>query len=291
MGFIVITLLAVVGIVAGVMMKNAGNRHGSTVSGLFVMLLVLVALIRCSVIVDAGNVSVVNRFGTVSPEPLLSGIHFIDPFANVEMLSVKTQELKEELDVPSKEGLKVGLEASVIFHLDASKAPDVYKTVGRNYAQVLLEPLFRSSARGVTASYDAKALYTSERELLADRLKADLQAALAGRGIVIESTPLRKVELPPELQAAIVSKLRADQEAQAMEFQLVQAQKEAERRVIEAKGIADSQKVITAGLTPDLLRWKGLEVTEKLAASPNTKVIVIGNPGMGGLPIILGDVK
>jgi regulator of protease activity HflC (stomatin/prohibitin superfamily) len=76
-----------------------------------------------------------------------------------------------------------------------------------------------------------------------------------------------------------------------MEFQLVQAQKEAERRVIEAKGIADSRKVITAGLTSDLLRWKGLEVTEKLAASPNTKVIVIGNPGMGGLPIILGDVK
>lgn len=291
MGFAVITVLAVIGIVIGIALKKSGNRHGSLVAGLFLMLLAIIALARCAVIVDAGNVGVVNRFGTVSPEPLLAGIHLVDPFATVEMMSIKTQEIKEDLDVPSKEGLKVGLEASLIYHLDPAKAPDIFRTVGRNYPAVLIEPLFRSSARGVTASFDAKALYTSERELLADRMKADLQSALAGRGIIVESTPLRKVELPEELQAAIVSKLKADQSAQAMEFQLILAKKEAERRVIEAQGIADSQKVITAGLTPDLLKWKGLEVTEKLANSPNTKVIVIGNPGMGGLPIILGDSK
>lgn len=291
MGFMVITILAVVGVVIGVALRNSGSRHGGMVAGIFVMILAILTVMRCTVIVDAGNVGVVNRFGTISSQPLLSGIHLVDPFVNVEMMSIKTQEIKEDLDVPSKEGLKVGLEVSLIYHLDPAKAPDIFRTVGRNYPQVLIEPLFRSSARGVTASFDAKALYTSERELLADRMKADLQSALTGRGVIVESTPLRKVELPEELQAAIVLKLKADQSAQAMEFQLIQAKKESERRVIEAQGIADSQKVITAGLTPDLLKWKGLEVTEKLANSPNTKVIIIGNPGMGGLPIILGDVK
>jgi hypothetical protein len=147
MGFLIILLLAVVGIVVGVGMKSSGNRHGSTVSGIFVMLLVLIALIRCSVIVDAGNVGVVNRFGTVSPQPLLSGIHFIDPFANVGMLSVRDARAGRKNSNSAFEGRSEGRPRSIghtsIF--DAAKAPEIFKTVGRNYAQVVLETLFRSS--------------------------------------------------------------------------------------------------------------------------------------------------
>jgi len=247
----------------------------------------LAALLQFITVVPAGHVGVIDVFGRVSDRVLKSGINLVNPLARVIKFSIQTQEMKEVMDVPSKEGLTVQLETSVLFHLDSQQVAEVYKTIGSNYAAIILEPQFRSVARGVTAGYEAKALYTSEREMLAGQITEHLGQLVASRGIIIESTPLRRVGLPAGLTQSIEEKLKAEQESQRMEFVLNRESREAERKRIEAQGIADFQKIITAGLTDELLQWKGIEATEKLANSPNSKVIIVG-AGEDGLPIILG---
>jgi prohibitin 1 len=205
-------------------------------------------------------------------------------------MSVQTQEIKETMDVPSKEGMTMGIEVSVLFHLDPDKAADVYRRVGLDYVGVILEPQFRSITRGVTASYEAKALYTSEREAVAQLITDDLKKAVEPRGVVIESTPMRRLSLPAKITSAIEDKLSADQESQRMTFVLTKEKQEAERKRIEAQGIADFQQIVTSGISDRLLQWKGIEATQDLAKSANAKVVIIGN-AKNGLPLVLGDVK
>lgn len=240
-------------------------------------------------VIPAGHVGVVDTFGNVSPVTLKSGVNFVNPVSRIAKFSIKTEELKETMEVPSKEGLTVTLEVSALFHLDPDRAAEVYRTIGPSYVDVILVPQFRSVARGVTAGYEAKALYTSEREQLAGMILKDLQKLVGLRGVSVESTPLRKVGLPTGLSQAIEEKLRAEQESQRMEFVLLKEKQEAERKTIEAEGIASFQRIVTQGISEPLLRWKGIEATEKLAASPNAKVVVIG-AGKDGLPLIL-DTK
>jgi prohibitin 1 len=294
--FLLAVLLAIVAVSIGLGMRK--NRHavaagtarsGSALAFGVAAVAALFALSRAVTVVPAGHVGVVDFFGTVSKQTLKAGINLVNPLARVIKFSVKTEEIKETMDVPSREGLTVNLEISALFHLDPERAAEVYQTIGPNYVQIVLEPQFRSVARGVTALYDAKALYTSERELLAQTILGDLKKIVEPRGITVEATPLRKVTLPAGLTQAIEEKLRAEQESQRMQFVLVKEQQEAERKRIEAKGIADFQDIVTRGISDQLLRWKGIEATEKLASSANAKVVVIGS-GEDGLPVIL-DMK
>jgi regulator of protease activity HflC (stomatin/prohibitin superfamily) len=264
-------------------------KSTASAAGVTAFAFVLIALSQMFTVVPAGNVGVVDFFGTVSDNTLKAGINFVNPFARVIKLSVQTQEIKEVMDVPSKEGMTVQLEISALYHLNPEKAGDVYKSVGENYVEVLLEPQFRSVARGVTAGYEAKALYTSEREMLAQILLQDLEKLVEPRGISVESTPLRRIGLPAGLQASIEAKLQAEQQSQQMQFVLTKEKQEADRKRIEAQGISDFQNIVAHNISDQLLRWKGIEATEKLASSQNTKVIVIG-AGKDGLPLIL-DTK
>jgi len=275
--------------------RQAGRTPGAParlVSGLAGTAAVVFAgltLLQAFTVVPAGHVGVVDFFGTVSDTTLKAGINPVNPLARVVKFTVKTQELREVMDVPSKEGLTVQLELSALFHLNPEKTAEVYKTIGPDYVHVVLVPQFRSVARGVTASYDARALYTSEREQLAQTILKDLQSIVEPRGITVESTPLRKVGLPAGLTSSIEQKLQAEQESQRMQFVLQKERQEAERKRIEAQGIADFQAIVTKGISDQLLRWKGIEATEKIAASTNTKVVIIGS-GKDGLPLIL-DTK
>jgi regulator of protease activity HflC (stomatin/prohibitin superfamily) len=166
----------------------------------------------------------------------------------------------------------------------------VYQTVSNgDYENIVLIPQFRSISRSVTASFQASALYSTERERLGLAIQEELARTISPRGVIVESTPLRNVALPTQLTEAIEQKQRADQESQRMEFILTKERQEADRKRIEAKGIADFQKIVAAGISEQLLRWKGIEATEKLAGSANTKVIIVG-AGKDGLPIIL-DTK
>ncbi len=251
------------------------------------IVLAVVALAQAFVVVPAGHVGVVDFFGRVSDNALQPGVRFVNPLARVIRMSIQTQEIKEVMDVPSKEGLAMQLEVSALFHLDPEKAADVYRTVGTNYVGVLLEPQFRAVARGVTASYEAKALYTSERESVAAVITGDVRKLVAPRGVTVEATPLRKLTLPDRLRSAIEEKLGAEQESQRMQFVLLKERQEADRKRIEAQGIADFQRIVAQGISDPLLRWKGIEATLKIAESSNAKVVVVGS-GKDGLPLILG---
>jgi regulator of protease activity HflC (stomatin/prohibitin superfamily) len=241
-------------------------------------------------VVPAGHVGVKDLFGSVSPTTLAPGVRIVFPFTRVIKMSVQTQEMKEVAEVPSKEGLILSLEVSLLYQLEPAKAAEIYKTVGRDYIGTVVEPQFRSAIREITASYEAKALYSAEREKIATEI-FNLFRRLAGeRGILVQQVLLRKIGLPPVVANAIQEKLRREQEAEQMKFVLQKEQQEAERKRIEAQGIADFQKIVAAGISSQLLEWKGIEATEKLAASPNTKIVVIGNP-KSGLPIILSGEK
>jgi prohibitin 1 len=239
-------------------------------------------------VVPAGHVGVKDWFGRVSPNVLPPGVNVVLPFTRVIKMSIQTQEVKETTEVPSKEGLMMDLEGSLLFRLDPTKAAEMYKTVGKNYQEIAVHPQMRSAIREITASYEAKALYSAEREQIARETFDLFQKMSKGRGIIAEAVLLRKIGLPPIVANAIQEKLKREQEAEQMKFVLQKESQEAERKRIEAQGIADFQKIVAQGISPQLLEWKGIEATEKLAMSPNSKVVVIGNP-KSGLPIILGS--
>ncbi len=266
-----------------------GGGGGKALRRAVIALILFVILVLGApiTVVPAGHVGVKDFFGSVSSSALPPGVHLIMPFTRVHKMSIQTMELKETAEVPSKEGLMMDLEGSVLYRLDPLKAADVYKTVGINYAEVILVPQVRSAIREITASYDAKALYSSEREQIARETFDLTQKMMGGRGVIVESVLLRKIGLPAIVANAIQEKLKREQESEQMKFVLAKEQQEAERKRIEAQGIADFQKIVAQGISAQLLEWKGIEATEKLAMSPNAKVVVVGNP-KSGLPIILG---
>ena len=254
-----------------------------------IVALVLFALANPIKVIPAGHVGVKDFFGVVSKRALSPGVHLVFPLTRVVRMTTQTQQIKETAEVPSQEGLIMDLEASLLFRLEPSMAADIYRTVGRDYVGTVVEPQIRSAIREITATYDAKALYSSAREKIAQEIAAHVTKITTDRGIIIEAVLLRKIGLPAIVANAIQEKLRREQEAEQMKFVLQKEQQEAERKRIEAHGIADFQRIVAAGISPQLLEWKGIEATEKLALSQNSKIVVIGNP-KSGLPIILGGV-
>jgi regulator of protease activity HflC (stomatin/prohibitin superfamily) len=219
--------------------------------------------------VPAGNVGVKDFFGSVSSSTLTPGISLVWPLTSV---------------------VKMSLETSLLFQLDPAKAVEIYRTVGSDYVGTIVEPQFRSAIREITASYEAKALYSAEREKIAGEIFALFKKIAGDRGIIVQQVLLRKIGLPAVVANAIQEKLRREQEAEQMKFVLQKEQQEAERKRIEAQGVADFQRIVAQGISPQLLEWKGIEATEKLATSANSKVVVIGN-AKNGLPLILGGEK
>ena len=193
----------------------------------------------------------------------------------------------EHADVPSKEGLTVGLEVSALYHLDGAAAPSVYRTLGEGYAKVIILPQLRSVIRGATVQHEAKDLYTSGREVIAQQIQDELAKTLVQRGVVLEKVLLRKIVLPKMVEDAINSKLAAEQDAERMRFVLQKERQEAERKRVEATGIADFQRTVSHGISEPLLKWKAIEVAHELSKSPNAKLIILGDKS--GLPIILSD--
>lgn len=288
--FIVSLIAAVVAFFVYKNAKKRFNKMESTFSLIGMVVAILIAFTQLFTVIPAGHVGVIDLFGNVSDNTLYPGVNFVNPIANVIKFDARTQELKEEMTVPSKEGLNVQLEISLLYSLSFENANKIYKTVGEEYVDKILIPQFRSVVRGVTSRYEARALYTAEREKLAKQIEDELNHLVGPRGITLEAAPLRKITLPPGLTASIEEKLKSEQESQRMQFVLERERQEAERKRIEAKGIADFQEIVSKGISEQLLKWKGIEATEKLANSPNSKIVVIGS-GKDGLPIILGNDK
>ena len=266
------------------------NNKGGSSANLWLLgavAAVLFAAAQCVKIIPAGHVGVVDFLGNVSKRVLPAGVNIMNPLARAVKYSIQTKEHKEKMEVLSQEGLTIGLEISVLYRLNPDSAATVYKTVaGGDYENIILIPQFRSICRSITASFKASALYSNQRDELGKAIQVELAKTVAPRGVTIESTPLRDVALPEQLTSAIEQKQKAEQESQRMEFVLSKEKKEAERKRIEAQGIADFQTTVSAGISQNLLQWKGIEATEKIAESSNAKIVIVG-AGKDGLPVLL----
>jgi regulator of protease activity HflC (stomatin/prohibitin superfamily) len=258
---------------------------GARVAAALVILLLLLYL--SAAMVPAGHVGVQDFFGRVSDRILSPGINLVVPGTRVVKFSVQTREIKETAAVPTSEGLIVNLDVSLLFRLRPEAAATVYKTIGSRFESVVIDPQLRSVIRDVTAEYEAKFLYSASREVVAQNMFKHMRSALVSRGIEAEQVLLRAVTLPPLLTTAIQEKLQAEQQAQRMRFVLDRERQEADRKRVEAQGIADFQSIVAKGISAELLKWKAIEVAHELSKSPNAKVIVLGDKS--GLPIILGD--
>ncbi len=245
--------------------------------GLAIVGLLGFALSRNTTVVPAGHVGVIDTFGQVSDRILQPGIHLRNPFSKIVHLSVQTQEFKETTQTPSKEGLMMDVDVSILYRLNPEQAKAIYETVGTNYIEVVVLPQFRSLIRNTTAQFNAQEIYTTQRQAVAQKIRQDLAQVVSNRGVIVEDTPLRNVTLPQSLSATIESKLQADQDSQRMQFVLSKEKQEADRKRIAAQGEAEAQQILATGLSDQVLRLRQIEAMQKLADSKNTKVIVMSD--------------
>jgi regulator of protease activity HflC (stomatin/prohibitin superfamily) len=265
--------------------RKSAAMGGRTWPWLLGLILGVILLFNCTTRVNTGHVGVLTLFSRVTGETLPEGLHLINPLKAVHEMSVQTQTFKETATVPSTEGLILSLDTSLIYHLDRGHAAAVYRDIGVEYQQKIIEPNLRSSIRAITAMHNANALYTGGREEVALKIEDELRRVLSPQGITVEQVLLRDVQLPAMLRNSIEAKQQAEQEALRMSFILQKEKQEAERKRIEAQGISDFQHIVAQGISAQLLEWKGIEATEKLASSSNTKIVIVGNT-KNGLPLI-----
>jgi len=264
-----------------------------------ILIIVLIFLIFSSVvIVGAGETGVYSLFGKVRDAELSSGFHIINPFAKVIPMTIRTEEYTmsimtgegkktgaDAIAALTKEGLNVDLDITVLYHLNETDASDVYKNVGLNYEEKIIRPAIRSSIREVIAQYEAKDIYSEKRSEATIKIEESLRVKMEPRGIVLEEVLLRNVKLPANLAKSIQEKLQAEQEAQKYDFLLEKEKKEAERKVIEAKGQRDAQEIINQSLTTNYLYYlyinqlKDREGTIYVPTSPTTGLPLFRNLG------------
>lgn len=251
--------------------------------GLFVGLFVLV-LSGCAT-VSPGERGVKRTLGELDTTVYEPGLVWHNFFVtSVVRLPVRTQNLEVKLNLPSKEGLTVQSEISILYRIRPEAVPMILENVGERYERVLVLPTFRSAAADISSRHNAKEMHSKERKAIEDEISVRLREELGPRGIEIERVLLKSISLPIGLSNAIEEKLAAEQEAQRMAFVLDREKREAERRRVEAEGLRDAQLIIDGGLTPMLIQYRSLEAFTALAQSPNAKIIITD----GKAPLLLG---
>jgi len=234
----------------------------------FSALLLLWLFFASIVIIDAGETGVYSLFGKVKDAELRSGFHLVIPLAHVEKMSVRTEEYTmsvvssegrkagdDSIEALTKEGLKINLDITVFYHLVEEKASDVYRELGVDYDEKIIRPTIRTAIRDVVAKYNAKDIYSEKREETNKMIQELMGSELEARGIIVENVLMRNVSLPENLAGAIQEKLQAEQEAQKYDFILDKEKKEKERKVIEAQGQRDAQKIINESLSSNYLYY------------------------------------
>ena len=264
-------------------MRRTGIWFLLALLGLF-----LTPLLSCFRTIDSGRAGVVWKlFGGTQPGVLGEGVHVIAPWDRLTRYDARTQDQKEDLHILTLNGLSVRLEASIRYRPLREELPRLHAEIGPAYFEVIVAPVVRSEARKVGGRYVPEEIYSTRREVVEREIFEETKRAIEGKHIDLEAILIRDVDLPENIKRAISEKLEEEQKALKMEFTLNRERQEAERKRIEAVGIADFQRTVATGISQELLRWKGIEATEKLALSQNAKVVVIG-AGKDGLPLILG---
>lgn len=241
---------------------------------LLFLFIIALSISSCTVI-KQGEVGVKRTFGKLNANIADAGLMSYNPFtSSVIKVPVRTVNQEVKLNLPSKEGLTIESEISILYNIQKDKVPFILEDIGTNYEKVLIMNVFRSAAADVTAQYMAKDMHSGMRGQIENQIKDRMHESLLERGFVIEKVLMKSIKLPAELSRAIERKLQAEQEAQQMEYVLDRERKEAERRRIEAEGTRDAQKILAEGLVREIIELRSIEAFRELANSPNTKIII-----------------
>jgi len=258
----------------------------------FLGILAIIFISKSTVTVDAGEAGVLwKRFagGVVTDKPPLGeGFHIVAPWNTVIIYEVRQQELTEKMKVLSSNGLDIQLEATAWYQPQIESLGLLHQTKGQNYLDRVLKPAIRSATRSVVGRYTPEQIYSSKRDIIQNEIFDETKIIVKDQFIQLNDVLVRDVTLPGAIKDAIERKLDQEQQSLEYEFRLITAQKEAEKQIIEARGKADANKILSASLTDKILQDKGIEATLRLAESPNAKVVIIGS-GKDGMPIILGN--
>ncbi len=260
-------------------MKNANRLKG------ILLFLLALSLANCTV-VRQGEVGVKRTLGKYSDRPFTEGLRTYNPFITTMVkVPIQTENLEVSLNLPSKEGLNILAEISILYNVKPNDAPKMLRNVGVNFEANLILPVFRSAIADVSSRFYAKDMHTGERATIENAIREQMAKILDEKGIIVEAVLIKSIALPRNLARAIEEKLEAEQKALRMEFVLQEAKREAERKRIEAEGVRDAQNIISQGLDKNILQFKSIEAFLELAKSPNTKIIISD----GDLPFMLDN--
>ena len=265
------------------------------------VILIIIGLLSSSVRqIDAGQVGVVSLFGNVSDQSLNSGLSFVNPLANVTEFDVKTQNYTmsatndegqkmgdDAIRVLTADGLEVVIDLTVLYRVVPADAPRILREIGPDYTDKIVRPITRTRIRDNAVYYDAVALYSTRRDEFQGRIYKTIEADFKKRGLMLEQLLIRNINLPASVKKTIESKINAEQDSQKMQFVLTKERQEAERKRVEAQGIADYQKILSTGLSDKQLQYEQIKAQRELAASPNAKIVIMGS--RGNVPLILSD--
>jgi regulator of protease activity HflC (stomatin/prohibitin superfamily) len=295
-------ILGIIALIAGIaLQKNEQVGPFAKIARLIAVLLIIIGVLTKSVVqINAGQIGVKTLFGKVQNDVLSSGLHFINPLMEVLSLDIKTQNYTmsgvqdegnrsadDAIRVLTADGLEVTIDLTVLYKLLPSEAPKLVRETGEDYKDKIVRPLTRTKIRDNSVYYDAISLYSSKRDEFQQRIFKSIEDDFKKRGLILEQLLVRNITLPASVKATIEQKINAEQDAQKMQFILLKEKQEAERKRVEAQGIADYQRIINSGLTDQQLQYEQIKAYLELAKSPNAKVIIMGK---GNTPVIL-DTK
>lgn len=262
-----------------------------------VIIIVIGVMNACIKQIDAGEIGVQSMFGKVQDDVLTSGLNFVNPLMDVKEIDVRTQNYTmsgvhnegdmagdDAIRVLTADGLEVVIDLTVLYRVEASQAPKIVKEIGYDFKNVVVRPITRTKIRDNAVYYTAVDLYSIKRDEFQSRIFKTIEANLKARGLVLEQLLVRNITLPVSVKGSIEEKIKAEQEAQKMQYVLQKEKQEAERKRVEAQGIADYQRIISQGLGDKQLQYEQIQVMKGLITSPNAKVIIMGG---GKTPVIL----
>jgi regulator of protease activity HflC (stomatin/prohibitin superfamily) len=296
-------ILGLVALIVGFQLSRADNpiqKFSNPLRIAGVLLLLVGASVSMFKVIDAGQVGVKTLFGKVENDVLYSGLNVINPLVEVTTFDTKTQNYTmsgihdegtkagdDAIRVLSSDGLEVTIDLSVLFRVQANQAPGILKEIGSDYVDKIVRPVSRTAIRDNAVYYEAVALYSIKRQEFQDKIFKTISESFAKRGLVLEQLLVRNITLPESVKKTIESKINAEQDAQKMTFVLQKERQEAERKRVEAQGIADYQRILSTGLSDKQLQYEAIKAQKEIALSPNTKIIIMGNSK--GAPVIIGN--
>jgi len=218
----------------------------------------------------------------------MPGFHVVAPWNDMIVYDVKEQQREETMDVLDKNGLSINMDVSVRFNPTYEKIGTLHEVFGKRFIDQLIVPEVRSMVRQVAGRYTAEEIYSTKRSEVEQAIIVETKVILEKNNIDMRALLIRSINLPDQIRIAIENKLKQEQEALAYQFRLTRETAEAERKRIEAEGIAKYNQIINSSLSDKILQQRGIEATLELSKSTNSKVVVIGS-GKDGLPLILGN--